>query len=393
MADQLVELDKAFEACQRLNTNATVTQADLVTIRRALNDSQMQLKLALNRADCAENREKRLLERDADKRIAELEDQLKRSNWLKDSYLETIDNAMKCAEAVIAAVCGASKSEIKGAGAEFFADAAHYLPKKIESHVNYVKRMAGDRRCEEAETLSKTMKAERNEAVRKQLDHEKTIQTLRERVRWFESNDALKLAEARAVRISELSVELDKALKQASEAQARADAHGHRYQEAVKQIETNTAAAQAQISRLCEEKIKLDQRITYLESISPGSDSDAVTELIRRYGKLITPSGDGDRGYMVFALGALAAKAPVAESQRDEFRKAAETYEKWLDAIGRHLGLDQGVCGKWWDKIGALERLRIRVEGLRDGNVAAVAALTAQVEQLTDVIHELRKAT
>jgi len=386
----MANVSSAFDICNRLNENASVTQSDLVNMRCILNDLDMERQLAEEAKTRLEAELKSLKARDADRRIADLEERLKRSDWLKESYSETVDKAMKCVEAVIAAVCGASKDEIKGAGAPFFVDATVYLTRKIESHVNYVKSMSSTRKLEEAEAFRDKMREERNAAVRKQLDHEQTISKLTERVKWFESNDQLKIAEQRAVRISELGVELDKALKQASEAQARADANGHRAQEAIKQIGLNETVALATIGRFNDERAELKRRISYLESISPGADSDAVSALVRECMHLMTPSARDNRRQAVQAVMGLALQYPRLSKDFEAVSAANEKHLKWLAAVGKHLQLEPS---QWWEQHDAVERLRTRVEWLRDGNTKAIATLKGEVERLTDVIYELRKGT
>lgn len=392
------DIEKAFTIVKKVDDGATATQSDLIELRRILKEMDRDLKLAEIDKKALTHKVRTFEEQDANKHIADLEDQLKRSNWLKEGYLKTIDKAMTCVEAVIATVCGADKSEIKGYGAEFFADAAFYLPKKIEGHVNYVKLMLGDRRCEEAETLSKTLKKERNDAVRKQLDREQTIRKLNEQIEGLKRSGTLELAEARAKRISELTVELNKALLQASEARETAVTKGCALADTRAELTALEGRCEA-VARAHESTVAaLRERIHELEDADPMVDTDIVSALIERCGKLVNPSGDGLREAVVFEIGTQAHRAKLLDTEIAELRTRDQKLALWLEAIGKHLELQQGYMVRWWETPDALERLRVRVTQLRDGNTKAIEALEAQItsfqtqiEQLTDVIHDLRK--
>jgi hypothetical protein len=389
----MTDIKELLSTINKLAEGHSANSVEMAKLRPAILELEKELSSAKSDVVMLRRRNAFLEDNDHYKDARSWEKRHGEITALKDSYAETIDKAMKCVEAVLASVCGTRKDDIAGAGAEFFANATHYLPRKIGEHVNYVKRMVSDNRCEEAETLSKTMKAERNAAVRKQLDQEIEIKALKERVRWFESNDQLKIAEERAVKISELRAELSKASGRAAEAEARANANENRYKEAVKQIEANENAARARITSIADERTALANRVTYLESISPGADSDSVSWLIRDCAHLMTPGVMDNRHHAVQCVMGLALQYPRLSKDFEAVSSANEKHLKWLDAVGKHLGLDHGVCGKWWERVDAVERLRTRVESLRDGTANAVAALKGEVERLTDVIYELRKGS
>ena len=378
--------DDIFTLIRKLSEDRN---GDWVELRRSINELDKQRVLAQRENETLKRQNATLEARDYEVELRQLRKRFDEVVALKDSYLENIDAAMSCVDAVILAVPDAKKDEIQGRGAEFFQNARPYLATRIRDLAVDAASARTDKK--NADWHVETARSERNVAVRKQLDLEKAVADLRRRVQWFEQHPTATLAEERAVRISTLSCECDRLRKEMETANALIRAHETRYSTAVKALESLDKTYRDDATKADEENEKLKKRVAYLQSISPGADSDAVTRLINTCGHVLTPSARDDRNQAVNAIAGLAMGYPAKAKECETLTEVNLRYGSWLNAVGKHLGLDQHCCGQWWEAHDALERLRRRVERLTTDSDGLVAKLQKQVEELTDIIHDLRK--
>jgi hypothetical protein len=369
--------NKAFEIIRQLSEDKNGSWSEL---RRLVNEIDKEKTIAQSTIEFQRKEIEALKARDLAKDAADLRKRLDEMRNLADSYLTTIDAAMKCVETAISGV-SRFKVDVDGSGAEFFRDADVKLRRWISEakHAAAIEATSAADRAH-AENLSElqrttaTMRAERNAAVRKQLDLEHAVRDLTSKLgavkKSFDTNTEAVLAEARR--------EVD---RQAKKLEARA--------KTIEELEADLAA----VRRACAEaEVRADRHfetLTAIRKCDSGKAGERIAHVVQQFNELFNTHTCTADNWHAEVLN----KFMVLNERANRVDANAEANERARNLLGE-IGAMYGMPYQWWvgcDAPGGIIRRRIESQAERIAEIQA--ASQREIERLTDVIHDLRNPT
>lgn len=427
------DIKEIIAALDRIGAAGGNISVETQTLRHALRELGNEFEIAKMDLRAARHRVAELESRDADLKIKELSTRLADVTALKDSYSGTIEAAMTCVEAVLGAVCGTRKADIQGAGQAFFEDAAKYLPRKIEAHVRYVKTMADDSAALTAvKNEANQLRSERNVAVRKQLDLEQAVRTLREQVAKLTSADVVEDNNRLRQRLATAAAEESRLRKEIDDLQRACESNSNTAEALQSRVDVLEAEAQKfdEKSRFNHGEYlkKLDAKdraIVELQQVVSGdvvaksvydtlkSNFDNLTAafdaLVEERNKLHAEWNSNGVGKTAFGgedippiyncnwvdlytrLCKRACNLARMLNDARRFEKSNEELRKILGDIGSVFGWGP----RWWElsasEAGPVGMVRRRVDAIKASAAEEVSKLTIEVDKLTNVVFEYSK--